>query len=447
MNIDKIYIISLQAGDHTEQKRLADKLESLGLRNPTGFEVVQGFNGKTDITPHGHSTYPKWNLGNATGNDWWKRDITPGEVGCAISHTRVWNKILEDGVETALILEDDFTGVIDLSTVNLPHDDWDIAYLGRHSLFLNKEIRINNEWNEALASYNTHAYVIKNKTANTLLNKYKFTSNLIAVDEFLTATYTTHRRNDISSMFKPNLTAIAPALSNYIEQDRPHSESTTEPSNKNINLITNINIKAAGLEILDDSDWEAWKLKYVNQTICKGEYDLMVDDLGNNIYEFPLFTDKFCEEAVALASTVDKWTQDRHKFYPTNDVLLPEIGLDEIYKRVLHDVVFPISIHLWKLEGTGWDNMSSENFMARYTTDRQSHLSLHHDFSHITMVVKLNDEFDGGGTWFPKYKTLSNPKRVGTATLHPGMITHLHGARPITVGTRYINVSFMRKNN
>ena len=173
----------------------------------------------------------------------------------------------------------------------------------------------------------------------------------------------------------------------------------------------------------------------------------MVDDLGNNIYEFPLFTNKFCEEAVALANTLDKWTQDRHKFYPTNDVLLPEIGLDEIYKRVLHDVVFPISIHLWKLEGTGWDNMSSENFMARYTTDRQSHLSLHHDFSHITMVVKLNDEFDGGGTWFPKYKTLSNPKRVGTATLHPGMITHLHGARPITVGTRYINVSFMRKNN
>ena len=97
MNIDKIYIISLQAGDHTEQKRLADKLESLGLRNPTGFEVVQGFNGKTDITPHGHSIYPKWNLGNATGNDWWKRDITPGEVGCAISHTIVWNKILEDG--------------------------------------------------------------------------------------------------------------------------------------------------------------------------------------------------------------------------------------------------------------------------------------------------------------------------------------------------------------
>ena len=102
-------------------------------------------------------------------------------------------------------------------------------------------------------------------------------------------------------------------------------------------------------------------------------------------------------------------------------------------------------IHIWKLEGIGWDVMESENFMARYTTDKQSHLSLHHDFSHVTMVVKLNDEFDGGGTWFPKYKTLSNPKTVGTATLHPGMLTHLHGARPINAGKRYISVSFMRK--
>ena len=91
--------------------------------------------------------------------------------------------------------------------------------------------------------------------------------------------------------------------------------------------------------------------------------------------------------------------------------------------------------------------MFSENFLARYTTDRQSHLSLHHDFSHVTMVVKLNDEFDGGGTWFPKYNLLSNPERVGVATLHPGMVTHLHGARPIYAGKRYICVSFMRKES
>jgi hypothetical protein len=198
-------------------------------------------------------------------------------------------------------------------------------------------------------------------------------------------------------------------------------------------------------EILDTSDWEAWKAKYVNMTLAKGEYDLMLDDLGNNVYEFPLFTEKFCREAIALAEAKDNWTIDRHEFYPTNDVLLQDIDLQDIYHRVLKEVVYPLCIHIWTLEGNDWRDMYSENFMARYTTDRQSHLSLHHDFSHITMVVKLNDEFEGGGTWFPKYNLLSNPKQIGTATLHPGMVTHLHGARPIYAGKRYIVVSFMRK--
>lgn len=29
-------------------------------------------------------------------------------------------------------------------------------------------------------------------------------------------------------------------------------------------------------------------------------------------------------------------------------------------------------------------------------------------------------------------------------TLHPGSITHKHGARPVTEGTRYVVVSFIR---
>ena len=111
---------------------------------------------------------------------------------------------------------------------------------------------------------------------------------------------------------------------------------------------------------------------------------------------------------------------------------------------MLDEIVRPLAIHLWNLEGTQWDAFSNENFMARYTTTRQSHLSLHHDRSHLTMLVKLNDEFSGGGTWFPQYQKLSNPKEVGTAVLHPGMVTHRHGARPITSGSRYVVVSFIR---
>ena len=442
MKIDKIYVISLEAGDPFYQRSIASKIDALNIPYPIGWEIVQGFNGKTDIMSVDYSVYDKWNLGEATDNAWWKRDTTSGEIGCGISHHNIWQKIIDDNVETALILEDDFIKVKNFEDAILPNIDWDIAFLGRNAIFPGNEESVAHNWVKALSSYNTHAYVIKRNTADVLLNLYNYKQNIIAPDEFLTATFTKHRRSDIAELFPPKFIAIAPTI-NFIEQNRPHTESNTEPVDANINLMKErIQPK---FEILDDSDWELWKSKYLNHTLSKGEYDLMLDDLDNNIYEFPLFTERFCKEAIALAESLNKWTQDRHEFYPTNDVLLPELGLDGIYHRVLEEVVYPMCIHIWKLEGKGWDVMESENFMARYTTDKQSHLSLHHDFSHVTMVVKLNDEFDGGGTWFPKYKTLSNPKTVGTATLHPGMLTHLHGARPISAGKRYISVSFMRK--
>ena len=444
MKIDKIYIISLEANNPEAQGKIIEKIDALQLPYAVAWEIVQGFDGRSGEILPDYSVYNGWNLGDKSDNGWWKREVTPGEIGCATSHHMIWQKILNDGVNIALILEDDFATVKPFNNPVIPEVEYDIAFLGRYALFPGNELLVAHNWVEALSSYNTHAYVIKRNAVSTLLNEYNFKQNLIAPDEFLTATFTKHRREDIAELFPPKLKAIAPTV-NFIEQNRPHSESNTEPVGANMNLMKENN--QPYFEILDDSDWELWKSKYLNHTLSKGEYDLMIDDIGNNIYEFPLFTDKFCKEAVALAETLDKWTLDRHEFYPTNDVLLPEIGLNKIYSRVLQEVVYPICIHLWRLDGHGWLTMFSENFMARYTMDRQSHLSLHHDFSHVTMVVKLNDEFDGGGTWFPKYKTLSNPRKVGTATLHPGMVTHLHGARPITAGKRYVCVSFMRKEN
>ena len=447
MQIDKIYIISLDGDKPEAQQIIKDKLDDLGLENSTPFEIVKGFDGRSGTIPEGFNTYANWNLGDNTWNKWWKRPVLPGEVGCMVSHYGIWERIRLDGVNKALILEEDFLAKIPLKDIQFPgfpNHNWDIAFLGRFTLDPENETNIDSTWNHSLSNYNSHAYVVTKHAVEVLLDEYSIKENLIPSDEFLAATYTPHRREDIAELFPNKLSAIA-VIEDCIVQKREQKDSTTELAGANLNLEEEPT--KPYFEILDDSDWDAWKAKYLNHTLAKGEYDLMIDDLGNNILEFQLFTDKFCKEAIALAEVLDNWTIDRHEFYPTNDVLLPELGLDAIYSRVLKEVIYPLCIHYWKLEGTQWHNMQSENFLARYTTDRQSHLSLHHDFSHITMVVKLNDEFEGGGTWFPKYGVLSNPKNVGVATLHPGMVTHLHGARPISAGKRYICVSFMRQGN
>lgn len=455
MDIDKIYIISLNPEDSEIQSKTLKNLQSLNFKKQTGYEIFPAWNGHTLGIPEGYSVYPFWNQGKDTTNVWWQRDVLPGEIGCMVSHIKIWERIVAEGLERTLILEDDFNPNGNISLLEEPKTDFDLAYLGRHKL--NKdanEISLGGSWVEPVASYCLHAYVLTLSGAKKLLNNYKIKQNIIPADEFMIAAYTKHGRSDIAALFPPTLKAIATAKHDYISQLRDQKDSTieTDPT-KNPNLMkeqTEIKNKVEEkpyFEILDTTDWDGWKLKYVNQSMLKGEYDLMVDDIGHNVFEFPLFTEKFCKEAIALSEALNKWTIDRHEFYPTNDVLLQDIGLQDAYHQVLKEVVYPLCIHLWTLEGKGWDNMFSENFLARYTTDRQSHLSLHHDFSHVTMVVKLNDEFDGGGTWFPKYNLLSNPERVGVATLHPGMVTHLHGARPIYAGKRYICVSFMRKEN
>ena len=437
MKIDKIYVISLEATNPEKQKEIVSKLDILlDGHGGVGYEIIQAFDARNGNVPSFCKPYEGWKI-EGSDNSWWNRPLLGGELGCSISHVTCWQKIKNEEFKNILILEDDFMPLGKLSDIPEPVVRWDISLLGRYVFDADSEKSIDSTWVKPNRSFNSHAYIIKKQTAETYLKEYNLLENVIPLDEFICATWYNHPREDIAKLYPPKISAIA-LKDELITQKRDASLSSVENSEP----IK----KEPYFEILDTTDWNAWKEKYVNMTLAMGEYDLMVDDLGDNIYEFPLFTPKFCKEAVALAETLDNWTENRHEFYPTNDVLLEDIKLQEIYHRVLKEVVYPLCVHLWHLEGPKWLNMYSENFMIRYTTQKQSHLALHHDHSDISMVVKLNDEFEGGGTWFPKYGTLSNPSKIGTASLHPGRVTHRHGARPITAGKRYITVSFMRQD-
>jgi hypothetical protein len=90
--------------------------------------------------------------------------------------------------------------------------------------------------------------------------------------------------------------------------------------------------------------------------------------------------------------------------------------------------------------------MENESFIVKYDLDSegyQADLSIHHDLADYTFVLGLNDEYEGGGTWFPRQKVLIN-RDVGGVTVHPS-ITHRHGARAVTSGTRYVLITFCKK--
>jgi GR25 family glycosyltransferase involved in LPS biosynthesis len=240
MKIDKIYVISLDGDKPKVQNKVLEGLQKLNFDGSTGYEIHPAWNGHIQGIPEGYGVYSKWNLGDETWNAWWKRDILPGEVGCMTSHIKVCERIVADGLDRVLILEDDFDPNGNIGNLEEPNGDFDIAYLGRWKIKKeDEEESLNGSWVKPVASYCTHAYVVTLEGAKKLLS-YKIKQNLIPADEFLAATYSKHRRDDIAALFPPTLNAVAVADQTFVAQKRSHEDSTIElDPTKNPNLMKN----------------------------------------------------------------------------------------------------------------------------------------------------------------------------------------------------------------
>ena len=192
-------------------------------------------------------------------------------------------------------------------------------------------------------------------------------------------------------------------------------------------------------------DKEAWKRKYMRPEALSMEWDMMLEEVGPDLFQFPLFKEELCAKLIEEAEAKQAWTHKRHAFYPTTDMLVETFGFEEIYHEIMDEYIMGAARHIYQLNGQNWDqgNVYSENFMIRYSPEEQGHLSLHYDQSSISCNVALNDDFEGGGTYFSRHKVLAKAKGTGYVTFHPGQITHKHGGMPTNKGTRYIIVSFM----
>ena len=467
MKIDFVYIINL----NTPNKEINDKIDKVPWSYPLNYYILDAING-WEIVENPSKSPLKFKTA-----DWWKinsdykfhsREVTPGEIGCMLSHYQCIKLAYngnEGGYSSVLILEEDFTPS-DLFPTQEMFDsipeDASIVYFDRSQLWDdNRETKINKNITKVGYTYNTHAYLITKKGMEEIINS-NILDNIIACDEFFSAINGTSDRKDAIKVFhntnfksyafntsffnqtsNPNINSLTEFNPNTLPQGKTGDKTLFQLKEKEIPRSLKSNTTPL-LSIQDDSNWDKWCEKYIHSMVRNGEYKLLVDEPATHVYTFPFFTKDFCNEIIILGEK-QKWTSDRHEFYPTTDNLLEILGMDKIYNKLINQFIRPLAIWAYELEGKAWDTLIDESFIIRYKPDEQSHLSLHHDFSNITTLVNLNSgEFKGGGTYFPKYKTNVNPTEPGIMTLHPGNITHKHGARPVTEGIRYVIVSFIR---
>lgn len=463
-SFDCVYIISLDKTDEYKQDALKRLDESNIEYESVAF--IEGIDGRNPNPGFDFKPWNGWKIGDEFEqnridkkfNDeskFHQRDITPGEIGCVLSHIKCWKDAYENKFDSVLILEEDFsfTQPFDQDIIQSLHK-WDLIHLGRNLIRNLPEQNHNAYFVRPLFSYNAHAYALSKNGVDILISK-KLEENLIPTDEFLPTLYDTHFRTDVIDLLNKHdnrkVNAFATTIEYVVQKD---NKSQTE----NIHL-TPIETPKLTIKIMDKeytplhpelyqywNDTAAWHRKFLVPGLIKKEWDLFVDEEFDGAFVYPLFTKEFCNKIIEEAEHAQVWTFARHEFYPTTDFVLTEIGFDKIYYDLLWEFVMPMAIHKYGLEGKGWDQLTAENFLARYTPDTQGHLSIHHDHSHITALVNLSEkdeDYLGGGTWFWRQKKLSKPPQ-GYVSVHPGNITHKHGARPVLDGKRYIIVSFMR---
>ena len=96
MNKIKVYIINLK-NDFIKKNKCINELNKYNIN----YEFIQAIDG-SKLKPEYVNPNISW------FEPTWHYHMTMGEIGCAYSHFSIWNKIIKEGIDRVIILEDDF---------------------------------------------------------------------------------------------------------------------------------------------------------------------------------------------------------------------------------------------------------------------------------------------------------------------------------------------------
>lgn len=244
MSLSKIFIINLE--------RRKDKFFKLKkLADIIGLEVERfiGVDGDKLTTDHlydeGVRLIPEYE------NMFDQRPMRLGEVGCFLSHYKIWEHIVDYGLDEVLVLEDDiifehyFTQMTGeaLSEARSLIKDFDLIYLGRNALGKDgPSIKGSKLLREPGPSLTLSGYVITFEGARKLINS-KPLQKMVPVDEYVGIMYDKHSNEFYKKYFPKrdlNVYAMDPPIVTVPERGNARWISDTENSKDIEGMLNNV---------------------------------------------------------------------------------------------------------------------------------------------------------------------------------------------------------------
>lgn len=194
LGFDEVYLINLKR--RTERReRMLKSLSELGI-NAKLLDAVDGKQLNDSIIKEiGIKMLPEY------ADPYHKRPMTMGEVGCFLSHYKIWEEIVKKQHRIAIIFEDDirFESYFRRKLSNLMKEirsislQWDLIYLGRKRLLDDEEPYIEGTTTLVRVAYSywTLCYMITLEGARKLIASDPL-SKLVPVDEYLPIMFNRH---------------------------------------------------------------------------------------------------------------------------------------------------------------------------------------------------------------------------------------------------------------
>eukprot|EP00092_Neocalanus_flemingeri_P098726 GFUD01125898.1.p1 GENE.GFUD01125898.1~~GFUD01125898.1.p1 ORF type:complete len:476 (+),score=131.74 GFUD01125898.1:82-1428(+) len=203
LGVDEVYLINLERRDD-RFSRMKYNFEMLGVDytlTPAvdGRKIDQNYLIKNNIKMLPEFSEP-----------YHGRPLTFGEIGCFMSHYKIWEDIIASEHETVLVFEDDirfepyFGQKLEylLEELRTIPDRWDLVFLGRKILHNSDEpwLLTSSQLVKVDYTYWTLSYILTRKGAQKLLGANPRTK-MVPVDEFLPIMYNRHPNETWKSYF------------------------------------------------------------------------------------------------------------------------------------------------------------------------------------------------------------------------------------------------------
>ncbi|XP_034046532.1 procollagen galactosyltransferase 1 isoform X1 [Thalassophryne amazonica] len=205
MGFDEVFMINLQKRPDRRERMLKALYEQ-----EIACKIIAAVDGKamnvSEIHAMGIHMLPGYS------DPYHGRPLTKGELGCFLSHYNIWKEIVERGLHSSLVIEDDlrFEVFFKRRLMNLMNEveyeglDWDLIYIGRKRMQIDypeKAVPDIHNLVEADYSYWTLGYMMSLQGAEKLL-KAEPLKKILPVDEFLPIMYNKHPVSDYKEQFE-----------------------------------------------------------------------------------------------------------------------------------------------------------------------------------------------------------------------------------------------------